>query len=169
MRRENRKDGSVFYGCSNHPYCARTQPPCPACGEGRLVNETGRCAEARAVRRSRNARGATDGWRSEAGGVARSWAARTSRRAGSRGTGREPRGSGRGTARGGGPVVRARGCSSRRGLMVPDRSCATAGRCPRDPGAERRRCPVVREGISGASGRVRRGHRGGRGRTRRLR
>ena len=34
VRRENARNGSVFYGCSNWPYCEHRQPPCPACGQG---------------------------------------------------------------------------------------------------------------------------------------
>ena len=33
-RRENARDGSVFYGCSNWPYCKHTGRPCPKCGTG---------------------------------------------------------------------------------------------------------------------------------------
>ena len=33
-RRENARDGSVFYGCSNWPYCEHTGRPCPKCGTG---------------------------------------------------------------------------------------------------------------------------------------
>ena len=33
-RRENARDGSVFYGCSNWPYCEHTGRPCPNCGIG---------------------------------------------------------------------------------------------------------------------------------------
>ncbi len=37
---------SVFYGCSNYPYCERTEPACPACGAARPVvdeNAAARC------------------------------------------------------------------------------------------------------------------------------
>ena len=34
VRRENARNKSVFYGCSNWPYCEHRQPPCPACGNG---------------------------------------------------------------------------------------------------------------------------------------
>ena len=34
--RENARDGSVFYGCSNWPYCEHTERPCPKCGDGLL-------------------------------------------------------------------------------------------------------------------------------------
>ena len=39
--------GSMFYGCSNYPYCEHTQPPCPACGQGLPMREqeTSRCRE----------------------------------------------------------------------------------------------------------------------------
>ncbi len=33
-RRENPRSGSIFYGCSNYPYCSLTRPPCPSCGVG---------------------------------------------------------------------------------------------------------------------------------------
>ncbi|MCE2519897.1 MAG: UvrD-helicase domain-containing protein [Alphaproteobacteria bacterium] len=33
-RRENARDGNVFYGCSNWPYCEHTGRPCPKCGTG---------------------------------------------------------------------------------------------------------------------------------------
>ena len=33
-RRENPRDGSVFYGCSNWPYCEHRERPCPKCGTG---------------------------------------------------------------------------------------------------------------------------------------
>ena len=33
-RRENPRDGSVFYGCSNWPYCEHRGRPCPKCGTG---------------------------------------------------------------------------------------------------------------------------------------
>ena len=40
-------DGGTFFGCSNYPYCGRTERPCPACGEGLRVREGGtvRCRE----------------------------------------------------------------------------------------------------------------------------
>ena len=34
VRRENSRDGSTFYGCSNRPYCDHKQQPCHACGQG---------------------------------------------------------------------------------------------------------------------------------------
>ena len=34
VRRENARNHSSFYGCSNWPYCEHRQPPCPACGRG---------------------------------------------------------------------------------------------------------------------------------------
>ena len=39
IRRENKRRSSVFYGCSNFPYCEHRQRPCPFCGEGLLVKE----------------------------------------------------------------------------------------------------------------------------------
>ena len=33
-QRENARDGGVFYGCSNWPYCEHTGRPCPKCGTG---------------------------------------------------------------------------------------------------------------------------------------
>ena len=33
-RRENARDGSAFFGCSNWPYCEHTGRPCPKCGTG---------------------------------------------------------------------------------------------------------------------------------------
>ena len=41
-RRESKRNGGIFYGCSNWPYCGHMQRPCPACGEGLLVKEGGR-------------------------------------------------------------------------------------------------------------------------------
>ena len=38
-RRENARDGSVFYGCSNWPYCEHTGRPCPKCGTGLPVRD----------------------------------------------------------------------------------------------------------------------------------
>ena len=37
LRRENKKNGNIFYSCSNYPYCEHRQPPCPVCREGLLV------------------------------------------------------------------------------------------------------------------------------------
>ena len=39
IRRENKQKSSVFYGCSNFPYCGYKQRPCPACGEGLLIKD----------------------------------------------------------------------------------------------------------------------------------
>ena len=39
IRRENRQNGSIFYGCSNYPYCEYSQRPCPLCREGLLVKD----------------------------------------------------------------------------------------------------------------------------------
>ena len=41
VRRENSRDGSTFYGCSNWPYCDHTQQPCHACGQGLPVRTEG--------------------------------------------------------------------------------------------------------------------------------
>ena len=32
--RENARDRSIFYGCTNWPYCEHTERPCPKCGTG---------------------------------------------------------------------------------------------------------------------------------------
>ena len=42
MRRENSRNGGIFYGCSNYPYCEHRQRPCPACLEGLPVKERGK-------------------------------------------------------------------------------------------------------------------------------
>ncbi len=49
VRRENARNRSVFYGCSNWPYCKHRQPACPACGEGLPVAANGgfRCRDCR--------------------------------------------------------------------------------------------------------------------------
>ena len=39
LRRENKKNGSIFYGCSNYPYCDHRQQPCPVCKEGLLFRD----------------------------------------------------------------------------------------------------------------------------------
>ena len=39
IRRENRQDGGIFYGCSNYPYCEHRQRPCPTCREGLPVKD----------------------------------------------------------------------------------------------------------------------------------
>ena len=46
-RRENARDGSIFYGCSNWPYCEQTGRPCPKCGTGLPVRSGGafRCRD----------------------------------------------------------------------------------------------------------------------------
>ncbi len=46
-RRENARDGNIFYGCSNWPYCEHTERPCPKCGAGLPVRSDGafRCRE----------------------------------------------------------------------------------------------------------------------------
>ncbi len=46
-RRENRQSGSLFYGCSNYPYCEHRQRPCPDCGKGLVVKADGgfRCCD----------------------------------------------------------------------------------------------------------------------------
>jgi len=47
VRRENTRNKSAFYGCSNYPYCEHRQPPCPACGRGLPVEADGgfRCRD----------------------------------------------------------------------------------------------------------------------------
>ena len=40
-RRGNPRDGSVFYGCSNWPYCEHRGRPCPKCGTGLPVRSGG--------------------------------------------------------------------------------------------------------------------------------
>ena len=46
-RRENARGGSIFYGCSNWPYCEHTGRPCPKCGTGLPVRTGGafRCRD----------------------------------------------------------------------------------------------------------------------------
>ena len=39
LRRENKKNGSIFYSCSNFPYCEHQQQPCPVCREGLLIKD----------------------------------------------------------------------------------------------------------------------------------
>ena len=39
LRRESKKNGSIFYGCSNYPYCEHRQRPCPVCKEGLLFRD----------------------------------------------------------------------------------------------------------------------------------
>ena len=39
LRRENKKNGAIFYGCSNYPYCEHRQRPCPVCRAGLLVED----------------------------------------------------------------------------------------------------------------------------------
>ena len=39
IRRENTQNSSIFYGCSNYPYCEHTRRACPICREGFLVKE----------------------------------------------------------------------------------------------------------------------------------
>ena len=39
IRRENTQNSSIFYGCSNYPYCEHTRRACPICREGLLVKE----------------------------------------------------------------------------------------------------------------------------------
>lgn len=38
-RRENTLDNSIFYGCSNYPYCEYMQKPCPNCRQELLIKE----------------------------------------------------------------------------------------------------------------------------------
>ena len=46
-RRESNRNGGIFYGCSNWPYCGYTQRPCPVCGKGLAVKADGafRCRD----------------------------------------------------------------------------------------------------------------------------
>ena len=46
-RRENSRDGSIFYGCVNWPYCEYIERPCPHCGTGLPVRTGGafRCRD----------------------------------------------------------------------------------------------------------------------------
>ena len=46
-RRENTRNESTFYGCSNFPYCDYLQPSCHACGKGLPVKTNGdfRCRD----------------------------------------------------------------------------------------------------------------------------
>ncbi|MCY3788886.1 MAG: topoisomerase DNA-binding C4 zinc finger domain-containing protein, partial [Gemmatimonadetes bacterium] len=50
-RRQNRRGGGTFYGCSNWPYCPFTARPCPHCGIGLPVrtDNTHRCRDCRAT------------------------------------------------------------------------------------------------------------------------
>ena len=45
VRRENKQNGKVFYGCSHYPYCEHMEPACPHCRTGLPVraNDTFRC------------------------------------------------------------------------------------------------------------------------------
>ena len=62
-RRENTRDGSVFYGCSNWPYCEQTGRSCPKCGTGLPVRSgsTFRCSDCGG--RSKGVRSAAAGWK----------------------------------------------------------------------------------------------------------
>ena len=42
IQRENKQNGTIFYGCSNYPYCEHRQRPCPACGKGLPVKNHGK-------------------------------------------------------------------------------------------------------------------------------
>ena len=46
-RRENARDGGIFYGCSNFPLCEHTSRACPRCGTGLPVRsgEAWRCRD----------------------------------------------------------------------------------------------------------------------------
>ncbi len=46
-RRENARNGGVFYGCSNFPLCEHTARACPRCGNGLPVRsgEVYRCRD----------------------------------------------------------------------------------------------------------------------------
>ena len=39
IRRENKQKSSIFYGCSNYPYCENRQRACPVCREGLLTKD----------------------------------------------------------------------------------------------------------------------------------
>ena len=43
LRRENKKNKSVFFGCSNYPYCEHRQQPCPVCREGLVIRGQEKC------------------------------------------------------------------------------------------------------------------------------
>ena len=47
VRRENKQNGSVFYGCSHYPYCEHMRPACPHCRIGFPVRtaDTFRCRD----------------------------------------------------------------------------------------------------------------------------
>ena len=47
QQRENARNESTFYGCSNFPYCDYLQPSCPACGTGLVFKTDGafRCRD----------------------------------------------------------------------------------------------------------------------------
>ena len=76
IRRENRQNGSVFYGCSNYPYCEYSQRPCPVCREGLLIKDGENSSAATAASPPRPALNATTGWRSGWASTAASWDAR---------------------------------------------------------------------------------------------
>ncbi|MXW73539.1 MAG: AAA family ATPase [Chromatiales bacterium] len=61
MRRENKQDGSVFYGCSHYPYCKHMHSACPHCRIGLPLRDadTFRC---RACGKTVEACPACDGW-----------------------------------------------------------------------------------------------------------
>ena len=74
-RRENARDGSIFYGCSNWPYCEHTGRPCPKC-------ETGLPVRSGSAFRCRDCGGSIEGcpscggWKQGWEGSAASWGAR---------------------------------------------------------------------------------------------
>ena len=61
VRRENKQNGSVFFGCSNYPYCKHMQAACPHCRIGLPVRDADifRC---RACGKTVEACPACDGW-----------------------------------------------------------------------------------------------------------
>ena len=60
-RRENSRDGSIFYGCVNWPYCEYIERPCPHCGTG-LPVRTGRAFRCRGCGGSIEGCPACGGW-----------------------------------------------------------------------------------------------------------
>ncbi len=60
-RRENPRDRTVFYGCSNWPLCEHTKHPCPKCGTG-LPVRSGNTLRCRDCGGAIEACPACDGW-----------------------------------------------------------------------------------------------------------
>lgn len=61
IRRENKRNKSYFYSCSNYPYCEHKQQPCPICGEGLPVKSCGKI-ECRECGQSLETCPKCDGW-----------------------------------------------------------------------------------------------------------